>query len=72
MCETCASKGFVLCEGGVVPCPRCNPDSGYEPGEYQAEIVAQKGRCDSGIGGGGRRCYREVGHKGQHFYQCGA
>jgi hypothetical protein len=39
----CNDHGFVSCEGDVAPCPGCNPDSGYEPGEYQAELAKKKG-----------------------------
>jgi len=31
-------------EEAVAPCPRCNPDSGFEPGEYQAELIARFGK----------------------------
>lgn len=27
-CHTCHDNGFVVCEGEVTPCPKCNPDSG--------------------------------------------
>lgn len=70
-CEVCNDRGFVRCRGEVTPCPACNPDSGWEPGEYLATLVAKKGRCDYARGGGGRTCYREKGHKPPHRFECG-
>jgi hypothetical protein len=40
-CAVCWDKGFVMNGGDVEPCPRCNPDSGYEPGEYENELRAK-------------------------------
>lgn len=70
-CDICNDKGFVRQAGEVAPCPNCNEDSGWAPGEYQAELVKVKGRCGCGRGGGGRTCYRPKGHKGMHAFQCG-
>jgi hypothetical protein len=68
-CEVCLDKGFVKDDAGVDPCPNCNPDSGYEPGEYLAEIEAC-GRCD--FARYGRRCSRERDHAGAHVFKCEA
>lgn len=71
-CEICNDLGFVRdAQDEVHPCPACNPDSGYEPGEYQAALIKQKGRCDYVKGGGGRVCIYQMGHKGVHVFQCG-
>jgi hypothetical protein len=78
-CEVCRDKGFVIEQEEhaiktmtmVVPCPACNPDSGYAPGQYEAELVAKHGRCDNGRGGGGRTCYRYKGHTGDCVFECG-
>lgn len=75
-CETCNGCGFVrlaiIPSKRVEPCPRCNPDSGYEPGAYEAELVKKHGRCGNARGGGGRTCYRYKGHPGTvHYFQCG-
>jgi hypothetical protein len=72
-CQVCNDKGFVKYDGGdVAPCPGCNPDSGFAPGEYEAELVKKKGRCGSGKGGGGRTCYLHKGHpQPGHYFQCG-
>lgn len=70
-CEICKDQGFVLCAGEVEPCPNCNPDSGYESGEYQAELTAKLGRCGDPRNGGGRTCYLPMGHKGSHAFMCG-
>jgi hypothetical protein len=70
-CGVCNDKGFVLPAGEVSPCPGCNPDSGYEPGEYRAELVKLKGRCGFAKGGGGRTCPLEKGHTDDHIFACG-
>ena len=64
-CETCHDKGFVNAGGEVAPCPNCNPDSGFEPGEYAGIALALTERCSNGRGGGGRTCYLALGHKGR-------
>jgi hypothetical protein len=69
-CWTCGDKGFVRRGDEVTPCPQCNPDSGYEPGEYRRELIATRGMCGYARGGGGRTCPLEKGHKGQHIFQC--
>jgi hypothetical protein len=70
-CYTCNDKGFVRYENEVEPCPNCNEDSGYATGEYQAEQVKLKGRCDYAKGGGGRTCPLPKGHKEDHLFACG-
>lgn len=70
-CGICGDKGFVLAGPEVIPCPNCNPDSGWEPGEYAAALVSKSGRCGNPRGGGGRTCYLAAGHNGSHFFQCG-
>lgn len=70
-CYICKDKGFVRCEGETSPCPNCNEDSGYEPGQYLAELAEKHGRCDYAKGGGGRRCPLPKGHKSDHFFECG-
>ena len=69
-CEVCKDFGFVNAGGEVSPCPNCNTDSGYFPGEYLASMNIA-GRCGYAKGGGGRTCFRELGHKGDHIFQCG-
>jgi hypothetical protein len=70
-CWVCMDKGFV--REGVLPwpCPGCNPDSGFEPGEYEAQLVKEEGRCGFARGGGGRTCPLHLGHKGNHVFMCG-
>jgi len=70
-CDLCGERGFVMYEEAVAPCPRCNPDSGFEPGEYQAELVKRFGRCADPTHGGGRTCYLPKGHTGPHYFECG-
>lgn len=70
-CETCRDKGFARAGSEVTPCPRCNPDSGYEPGEYEAQLIRKRGRCENSKGGGGRICSRYRDHPGPHIFQCG-
>lgn len=70
-CETCFDKGFVNRDGEVMPCPNCNEDSGYVPGEYQRDLVRKHGRCGYAKGGGGRTCPLPKGHKVKHVFQCG-
>jgi hypothetical protein len=71
-CAVCNDKGLVLSGEEVVPCPRCNPDSGWEPGEYENMLREKAGRCGNPRGGGGRTCYLAAGHEGPHTFQCGA
>ena len=70
-CETCNGHGFVRDADEVLPCPRCNDDSGYRPGEYEIELLKKHGRCGYSRGGGGRTCYRFAGHKPPHIFECG-
>lgn len=70
-CHVCNDLGFVKASDGVHPCPRCNPDSGLEPGEWQEEQVKLKGRCGYAKGGGGRTCPLHKGHKEDHIFECG-
>lgn len=52
-CDLCGERGFVQYGEIVAPCPRCNPDSGFEPGEYEAEMIARLAQCsDSSYGAG--------------------
>lgn len=71
LCETCANKGFVRTGDEVLPCPRCNPDSGFAPGEYEGQLIEKHGRCNYAIGGGGRTCPLHKGHKQNHVFECG-
>jgi hypothetical protein len=70
-CGVCNDLGFVNAGGEVEPCPGCNPDSGYERGEYAAELLAKTERCGYARGGGGRTCYLTLGHAGDHIFECG-
>ena len=74
-CHVCLDLGFVNAGGEVEPCPNCNEDSGYAPGEYAAfwlnDAIDKHGRCDYAKGGGGRTCYLPTGHVGDHIFQCG-
>lgn len=70
-CYVCADQGFVAVEGEAQPCPRCNPDSGMESGEFEALMVDKHGRCNYAKGGGGRTCSRYAGHHGEHVFVCG-